>query len=311
MTGHRVMHNYEAYGLAIRSSIPLDEFAVGGAEKAEVLVTFGPEMPAWVSTVRGDHNYIRVGRDESHFWFAGVGAFVVKDGSQVIVTPEKNLDESCLRLYIQGMMMAMILHQRGLCVLHSSVIEVHGSALAFLGRVGAGKSSIAAALYSRGHRVLTDDNAAIDFSSGIPMVVPSYPSVKLFPAIASSLGFHNGSLTALHSSSAKVAGAVPDGFVEKPLPLRGLFFLGRESDAGITRLTQLHQTVMELVVNSVPTRWGHPGDARHLQQCGWIATQVPAFTLRTFPDLASLPLLAETVENHVFETNSHLRLTKC
>jgi hypothetical protein len=306
MTDRIVTHNYAAYGLAIRSSIPLAEFVSGVAGEGEVEVTFG-EDPGWISTVRGEHCYIRICRDESRFWFNEVGAFVVKDGSQVIAIPEKDFDRSHLRLYIQGMMMAMILHQRGFCVLHASVIAVHGSAVAFLGPVGAGKSSLAAALYSRGHRVLTDDNAAIEFASGIPMVVPSYPSVKLFPEIASSLGFRNGSLTALPASGPKVAGAVPEGFIQKALPLRGLYFLGRDYDPEITRVPPL-QAALELIRNSVPTRWGHPGDAHQLQQCGVMAKQVPAFTLRTFTDMASLPAIAEAVENHLMEVTPSVAL---
>ena len=219
--------NYKAYGLKIRSEISLDEFVSCGAGEsdAEVSIEFGPD-PGWISGVRGDQNRYRIRRDEARFWFKQVGGFVVKDGCRVIVVPEEDCDESGLRLYVEGMMMATILHQRGLSVLHASVVDIHGSAVAFLGSVGAGKSSIAAALYSRGHRVVTDDNAAIQLATGIPMVVPAYPSVKLFPEIASSLGFRNGTLSVLHASLPKMAGMVATGFVQTPLPLRRVYFLG-------------------------------------------------------------------------------------
>jgi hypothetical protein len=241
-----------------------------------------------------------VTRQGAQFWFKGVGAFVVENGSRIIAIPEKGLDHGILRIYIQGMLMAALLHQRGMCVLHASVLEVNGAALAFLGPVGAGKSSMAAALYSRGHRVLADDNAAIYFRAGIPMIQPAYPSLKLFPEIASSLGFRNGALSPLPVSETKVAGAVPVGFVQKPVPLRALYFLGRDCDNEITRLTSL-QTVMKLIEHSVPTRWGVRGDLQQLEECGLLATQVPAFALRTFTDLASLPVLAQTVEDHGLE----------
>jgi hypothetical protein len=299
MTDNTVSHNYAAYGLTIRSPIPLTEFVFDGTGEGDVEVTFG-EDPGWVSAVRGEDLFFHVSREEARFWFKDVGAFVVRAGSQIVAIPENALDHSLLRLYIQGIMMATVLHQRGMCVLHASVIEIHGAALAFLGPVGFGKSSLAGALYSRGHRVLADDNAAIEFRSGIPMIRTAYPSLKLFPEIASSLGFRNGSLTALHSSEVKIAGAVREGFVQEPLPVRGLYFLGRDCDGEITRLAPM-QAAMELVRNSVPTRWGHPGDMRQLQDCGLIAKQVPAFSLKTFTDLASLPILAETVENHCTE----------
>ena len=294
MSGHK---NYQAYGLKIRSEISLDEFILCGAGESEVSVEFGQD-PGWISAVRGDRNRYRIRRDEARFWFKQVGGFVVKDGSSVIVVPEEDCDQSGLRLYIEGIMMAIILHQRGLSVLHASVVDVHGSAVAFLGAVGAGKSSIAAGLYARGYRVLTDDNAAIEWATGTPMVVPSYPSVKLYPEIASSLGFRNGALSVLHASLPKMAGTVATGFVQTPLPLRRVYFLGREYQSEVMPMSPL-QAAVELVRNSVPTRWAHPGDAQQFQQCGYIATQIPAFALQTFTNLSSLPALAENVENHL------------
>ncbi len=298
MTDQTVWHRYSAYGLTIRSQIPLAELASNGTCEGdgEVLVTLG-EDPGWISSVQETFRCFRVTRQEAQFWFKGVGAFVVRDGSQIIAIPENGLDHGILRIYIQGMLMAAVLHQRGMCVLHASVLEVNGAALAFLGPVGAGKSSLAAALYSRGHRVLADDNAAISFCAGIPMIQSAYPSLKLFPEIASSLGFRNGALTPLPVSEIKVAGAVPDGFVQKPVRLRALYFLGRDGGSEIAQLTSL-QTVMKLIEHSVPTRWGLRGDVQQLQECGSLAAHVPAFALRTFTDLASLPVLAETVEDH-------------
>jgi hypothetical protein len=296
MTEHLQQQNYAAYGLVIRSPIPLTEFVCGGSGEADVVVTLG-EDSGWISDVRGEHSFFCISREEARFWFKDVGAFVVRGGSEIVMIPESGTDHSLLRLYVQGMMMALVLHQRGMCVLHASVIEVDGAALAILGPVGFGKSSIAAALYARGNRVLADDNAATDLGGASPMIRTAFPSLKLFPAIASALGFRNGALTALHASEAKIAGAVPKGFIERSLPLRGLYFLSRDCDAEITPLPPL-KAAMELIRNSVPTRWGFPGDKQQLQECGLLANRVPSFKLRTFSDLASLPILAEMLENH-------------
>jgi hypothetical protein len=130
------------------------------------------------------------------------------------------------------------------------------------------------------------------------MVVPAYPSVKLFPAIASSLGFRNGSLSVLHASMPKLGGTVTAGFVPTPLPLHRLYFLGRDFSSQVARIPAL-QAVPRLIKDSVPTRWGHSGDAQQFQQCGDVAKLVPAYSLRTFTDLSSLTALAENVENHL------------
>jgi hypothetical protein len=184
-----------------------------------------------------------------------------------------------------------------MCVLHASVVEVNGEAIGFLGHIGAGKSSLAAAFYSLGHRLVADDNAAIQIIDGQPIVTPGYPSVKLFPEIANSLGFCQSELHALHPSQNKFAGTVKKGFSQTPLLLRRIYILGRSYDPGITRLSQL-EAVVELIRNSVPVRWSHQGDARQLEQCGEIGRQVPVFAVKTFNDLASLAQVAGMVRQH-------------
>jgi hypothetical protein len=182
-------------------------------------------------------------------------------------------------------------------VLHASVVNLEGRAVAFLGPVGAGKSSFAAAMHARGHAVISDDNAAVRLSSQDLEVEPAYPYVKLFPAIAAALGYGGDRLHALHDSQEKMAGNVDRHFTRRSLPLDRLYILRRASSPEIRRVPEV-PLVLELIRNSVPTRWGCPGDGEHLQRCGNVARRVPAFTFKTFENLADLPELAERVERH-------------
>jgi len=287
---------YRAYGLVIRSEIPLDEFMQTTAECEDVVVAYGWNA-GWISSVRDRAEVIEITGNEARFWFAGVGGFTVMNGQRIIAYPKSGVPGDLLRLYVEGMLLAMLLHQRGMCVLHASVIEVEGQSVALMGQIGAGKSSLAGALYTRGHRVLADDNAAILLSNGPPSVIPSYPYVKLFPAIASLLGFHNGALRTLHASHAKMAGAVSKGFTSNSSRLSRIYVLGRNHKPEVRQLSPLEAT-LELIRNAVPTRWGHPGDAGQLQRCGAVARQIPMFTLRTFTDLGGLPEVARALEQH-------------
>lgn len=287
---------YSAYGLTVRSQIPLDEFPEASAVAGDVVVHYDDDN-SWIASYQGRAETIEICGSEARFWFPDVGGFAVRDGRHIAATCRPDAPPALLRLYVQGMLLAMILHQRGMCVLHASVVEVDGKAIAMMGHVGAGKSSVAGALYAAGHRVLSDDNAAIQVSDGPPSVTPAYPFVKLFPAIASMLGFHNGALRQLHTSQSKMAGSVRNGFSAAPSPLSRIYILGRDHEPTVKRLTTLEATV-ELIRNAVPTRWGHPGNAGQLQLCGAVARQVPVFTLRTFADLAGLPQVAHALEQH-------------
>ena len=71
----------------------------------------------------------------------------------------------------------MLLQQRGYLVLHASAVAAGGTAVAFLGHAGWGKSTTAAALYAQGYGLVTDDVLAVEMSSGRLMVPPGEPLV--------------------------------------------------------------------------------------------------------------------------------------
>jgi hypothetical protein len=294
---------YSAYGLAIRSEVPLPEFPVltltPGDEPVDVSVVYGKGND-WIDPVRNERSFWSILPGEAQFWFQGVGGFLVRGGREIIISPEPGIEQSLLRMYVEGMMMACLLHQRGLYVLHASVVQIGDYGIAFLGHIGAGKSSMAAALHARGHAVVTDDNAAIDLSNPAPLVTPAFPFVKVFPEIAISLGYADDSLAVMHASQLKRSRSVSRAFPERPIPLRRIYILTRDNADGITRLS-LPETTLELIRNSVPTRWRQPGDAAHLRHCGRFARAIPAWRVRTFDTLPALPELANRIEAHEME----------
>jgi len=305
----RIMHTYFAYGLCISSEIPLLEFPIGHGN-ANVFVRYVPEPTG--RPVPHDRDYdVEIDPGRARFWFRDAGEFLVLDGRTILVHPTPGVDEGLIRLYIEGMIMAMLLYQRGASVLHASVVKIGSRAVAFCGHVGAGKSSLAAAMHARGHAVISDDNAAVHIADGRAIVNPAYPYVKLFPAIANVLGFGNDAVRTLHESQKKIAGIVRGGFSSRPLPLERLYCLGRQHPSEIRPLSA-SQLMVELLCNSVPTRWGCRGDREHLQRCGDVARTIKAFTLRTFEALDSLPELAQRIEAHCESgeksTTAHLGL---
>ena len=143
-----IMTNVEAYGLAIQSEIPLPEAPATGAG-TQVLIRQGKvEKPA------GEPNAERTYEiDQANFrvYWRGVGTFLIRCGTDVVVEPESGAEEAVLRLYLLGPVLGILLHQRGFLVLHASVVSIAGGAVGFLGEKGWGKSTTAAALNARGH----------------------------------------------------------------------------------------------------------------------------------------------------------------
>jgi hypothetical protein len=270
-------YRYHAYGLAIRSQIPLPEFSPLAASDApdEATVAIDAGAP-WVDSIRGGTSVWSVLAREACFWFPRVGGFLVRNGREIVIAPEPGVDASLLRMYVEGMMIACLLHQRGFFVLHASVVQMGNYAVAFLGHVGAGKSTLAAALHARGYGVVTDDNAAIGCADPEPLVTPAFPSVKVYPDIATYLGYQEPSLIVMHDSQRKRATFVERGFPVRPVPLRRIYVLDRTYSGTMARLSPGEST-LELIRNSVPTRWAQPGNAAHLAQCGGFSRKIPAW----------------------------------
>ncbi len=286
------MYHYQAYQLRIASDIALNELQPAAAGQDVEIRLKKPEPRS------GGRNILwEQGRGEAVFTFPGAGRFEVRGGREVIVTPEPQAEPAFLRLYVQGMMLAAILHQRGYFVLHASLVNVDGGAIAFVGAVGAGKSTMAAALHSRGCAVVADDNAAVDLGGTIPMTVPAFPSLKVYPAVAESLGFGRSSLQPMHHSQLKQAQGVGQGFSDVPLPLDAIYVLDRTAPEGITRLAAA-KSVAEMIRHSVPTRWGVAGDGAHLVACSRLAGSIPVFHVRTFSSLDQVPVIAARIEAH-------------
>jgi hypothetical protein len=101
----------------------------------------------------------------------------------------------------------------------------------------------------------------------------------------------------MHASQIKRSRSVSRAFPERPVPLRGIYVLTRDNVPEITRLS-LPETTLELIRNSVPTRWRQSGDAAHLGHCARFARSIPAWRVRTFDTLSSLPELASRIEEH-------------
>lgn len=284
-------YRVHAYGLDIRSDVALPEF-LPPREGADVEVVLEKEDAA-VECASANWDF-RTSQVVCHF--PKVGRFRVIAGREIRVTPVPGADTELIRLYIEGMMMAVLLHQRGFYVLHASVVEIRGRGVAFVGHIGAGKSTIALALQRCGHRLIADDNAAIDRLPE-PAVIPAFPRVKVYPAIAQALGIAEDDLTALHASQVKKTRLMDGEFPREPVPLDRIYTLSRDGEPGIKSLAPA-EAFIELIKNSIPTRWGLPGGREQMTTTATLLREVPVYGVRTFDGLDDIIPLARQIEAH-------------
>ncbi|RPI29573.1 MAG: hypothetical protein EHM61_01065 [Acidobacteria bacterium] len=290
------MFSYHAYGLGILSELALPELLVGqGPADVEICLASIDQVPQEALLNRP---FLRVTRDEAILSLPVAGTFIIRGGRQIQVIPENGADERLLRRYLCGTVMGILLHQRGLLILHASVISVDGQASAFLGAQGSGKSSIATILHARGHGFLCDDVGPLKIGADAALVYPSFPQVKISLEAAGAAGVSRQALAELDRFEDKLGYRLSHNIVPEPKTLREIFVISPFGEPGVGPLKQ-QEAVLELVRHTFPTRLGQPGDRKHLLSCIQLARQIPLFRLPRARVVAELPEFARRLEGIV------------
>ena len=311
-----LMFSGQAYGLGIRSELDLPEL-VAKDVPADISVCLGKVDCLSEGLTDGQtHGLLSVSQDEACYFYKDAGKYLVRSGREIIVEPISGADPVVVRLSLLGPAMALALMQRGTFVLHASAVAFQGSrAVAFLGGHAWGKSTLAAMLHLRGHRMLTDDVAAIGLpddssdpdaaASGAKLeatVIPSFPQVKLWPDAASSLGKDAESLPRVHPRVPKVAVAVTEGFSGSPVPLERIYVLGKGPCVEIESLTR-QNALGELMAHWYGSRFGPAmlqaiGTSSFFLRCATLVNAVPTQRLRRpASESPGDPALAAAIED--------------
>lgn len=301
---------YNAYNLGIRSALPLPELQASAEAVADVSIRFGHLSWAPPSeATESEDLYAEVSVHGAHFFWKQLGKFLVRGGREIIIDPRPGVENHLLRLPVLGTLLAVLLHQRGFFVLHASAIAIDGQAVIFVGNKGRGKSTMAAALYGRGHQLLSDDIVALSVDhQGLPVVLPGFPHFKLYPeAVISCLGDDPNRLPEIAEGFEKRARRVSERFAEKAVPLNSIYALGGGPVSKL-KLLGSQDAVLLLIANSYMARFGkqilHGAEAsEHLRKCSTITTQVLSYKLERPHAMALLPLIAGLVEENIEHLN--------
>lgn len=298
------MYFYLAYGLSIKSCIALPELATGAECEPDLVVSCAKVVTPSAETDRVEHCAWATPDGLCMFW-QGVGIISVLNGKAIVLDPTPEVEESRLRLFILGAAMAVLLHQRGLLVLHASAVALQGSAVVFLGNKGWGKSTLAAVLAQRGHSVISDDVVALGKDAdGGPTLLPAFPQIKLWPNSVEALGGNPEDLPRLSTLFEKRHYDVTTQFARTPLPLKCIFLLGIGETVRVDPV-QAQDAIVELIRHSYSARFavhllsGKEG-GRHLMQCSALARRVPICRLERPADLSLLPDAARLVEETLY-----------
>jgi hypothetical protein len=290
------MYSYTAYGLGIHSEFPLPELNVV-IDKQDLVVQIRKLDNNNLPPI-SNQPHLSINPDEIILSIEEAGTFIIRDGTKITVSPAPNVEDALLRRYLIGTVMALLLYQRGLLVLHASSLNINGTAVAFLGNPGSGKSSIAAALHKNGHDIITDDVSAFDIQDEKYRVLPGYPQIKLSDEVSISLGYDINSSIKLDEQEEKRGYRVNKSLIETAVELKQIYILTQASNQSIERITHL-EAVKEIIRHSYPTRFAQPENPEHFLKCVKIVNNIPLYRLNRSSSLQVLPKLAELVEKNL------------
>ncbi len=304
------MYWYKSYGLAIRSETELPE--LGAAEpdgdrpvQVDVTIRFDRIDLASPGMQAKGGKWYAVGTGMC-VCYDGLGSFLIRGGTEIIVDPAPNSNDQTLRLFLLGPALAILLHQRGHLVLHASAVEIDGVGVVFMGAPGSGKSTTATAFHRRGHPLVADDIVSVSFDrAGSALIDVAPPLVKIWPDAATALGedLERAPRVSLQIDKRLMSLQRPGS--PACIPLGRIFILAEDeceqavplnSQEAFVELVR-HTFVVHLLseTQSVPA---------HFRQCSAVAGSVPARRLNRRMSLDSLDFVIELVK-HDLTTLGH------
>lgn len=287
------MYSYSLYGLNVESEIELLSLVPSRGDM-DISIRVGKiENKPKVSKHKFIANWST--KKEVCISYKDVASFLVKNGQEIIIEPVGDKDLPAVGQILLGIVVSVILYQRGFLVLHSSLIEIGGHAVGFMGDSGYGKSSLAVALYEKGYDLIADDLAVIDFNSNDDVVVHrGFPQFKLRNDTIESIGINPNDLRQESTLYSKRTRVLTNRFTKMPqVPLKCLYILDVGSEIEIDELRG-HQSVIELVGFTFDIRLIErtEGLKKHFTQCSKVVESVP---IRRLKRPWSLDLMSDVV----------------
>ncbi|MEI6434357.1 MAG: hypothetical protein WCP32_05890 [Bacteroidota bacterium] len=226
---------YKAFGLIFKSCIEHPEFfAEVATSEPDCLISFGPvphnlnkpDAVGGVYQFQGQKFILRI----EH-----VGRYLIENGDKITIEKLPGATDRETIVFLWASAVAVLLHQRGKLIVHGSSVMLGENAIIFSGSSGSGKSTIASTFAThKGAMIISDDISAISInSSGLPVVLPGYPVMKLWRDSSDKLGLEWDDSRLIRERVNKMMVNINDKFLRHAVPLRQLYLLSYKNNGPV------------------------------------------------------------------------------
>lgn len=287
------MYKYKAFGLNIHSEIFLPELVTHKSKTPDLTIKYGNfDIHSGDTIVEGEN--FRVTENTIYRFWDNIGKFKIVNGNEIIINPVLDINNLILRSFILGTVMASLLYQRGLFVLHASAVNINNNVIAFLGSKGYGKSTTAMTFYKEGYPIIADDYIAIDPRNTIPLIYPGFPSLRLSYKSRNHGNFSTKRVYYKEYEMDKLHVPVDNNFSSEELPLKKLYLLKKGKNTKISDFKP-QEAIMKLIENTFGiNRFKESDIIENLNHCTSLLKNVD-ISLLEVPD--SLDRIYEVVES--------------
>ncbi len=276
------MYTYRAFGLNIASEYELEELVACQCESPELMITIG-KVPDTFEDMLLDRANRKIGKDKFLLNLPKIAKYYVEKGRHIMIEPLETATLEEIKLYLLGSCMGAVLYQRRILPLHGSCINIGGQGVLLTGVSGAGKSTIASAIYQKGYKMLTDDVAAVGIEGfSEPTVFPGYPGQKLWEDAIERIGRQEDKkyLNRISNDIAKYSMRSNHYFYDKELPIKYIFEIVQDTTEQLMLEEVKGNNKLKLLIKNTY----RPMLARtmllqewNFMQCARIASQIRAY----------------------------------
>jgi hypothetical protein len=308
-------HAYRICGLLLTSNTVLPELTPEKALRADChFELLPPEDPCAVPvdwfhewTVgengeeRGKDPWLRLGRTADGYLlrFAACGDFIISaDTTSIKCRPLPQTPKVSVRHVLLDQVIPLLLSRREHVVLHASAVLTSIGVIAFAGKSGRGKSTLAASFAKGGYALLADDCLVLRAEPTGWLAIPSYPGVRLWPSTVDALlsqDVPTGDVAG-YTSKRRLSRTEMLPQASSPAQLRSLFLLGygvgrisvEKLSPGLAMIT-LVKFAYNLDVKDVGFL------RRQFNTLSRLIDELPVYSLRYPREFAMLPSVREAI----------------
>jgi hypothetical protein len=300
---------YSVFGLAIRSTIQLPFPTLGDYGARPCVDIRLSSSTGAMDTALAPHDRISGSREILTVRAPGVAVCQILDGRQITLERMAGACDAELSRFVAGTALGILALQRCLLPLHASAIATSNGCVAFAGRKGAGKSTLAARFARAGYETVCDDVLVVGADThGTPSAWPNAPHLKLWDSALAALGHDRADLPPVAQGLPKYRLDTAGPGTGGALPLQRIYLLNEEATDDPSAIVRLRGLPALRALARQSHAWGRLSQffdrGGQLQSAAQILQSTPLYALTVRRGFDQLDTEAARIERHWHEAAS-------